>query len=430
MITTAALFIMFVTSNARTVYGGSIDVNVFYGALEPYGEWIEVGYDDYVWRPYKADYNWRPYSEGRWEWTRHGWYWVSYEPFGWATFHYGRWYHDDYYGWVWMPDNVWAPAWVEWRYNDYYIGWSPLPPYARFHYDYGIRFSIKWHSNHVYWNFVRYNHFVSHRVYNHYVDRYYVKNIYRKTKYRTNYFRDNNRIVNGGISRRYVERKAGRKLTTRKISRTENYKEYNSRDIKSRRGIVEYTPSERRINSSTFDKKSVKKGRALKSLNNDKVVINRRSNKSEVKGIDANNTREPKVNRHKGNNTRGNWEYDLPKSNQQNRDIANSRNKSEKKDIRRKSEQKSENKFYHKSPSKNKQSSSKFKKESRKRVEKKSYSKKGNKSSVKPKSGTKRSKKEVSKKGSGSKSKSYNSKPKKKSENSRSVKSSRNKHKA
>ncbi len=156
--------------------------------LEPYGEWIEIGYDDYVWRPYKSDYNWRPYGEGRWEWTRNGWYWDSYEPFGWATYHYGRWYFDDYYGWVWMPDNVWAPAWVEWRYNDNYIGWAPLPPYARFNNRSGIYFSIKWNSGYSYWNFVRYNHF------NHIIFiiilfiHNYVKNVFNKTKYRTNYF--------------------------------------------------------------------------------------------------------------------------------------------------------------------------------------------------------------------------------------------------
>ncbi len=32
------------------------------------------------------------------------------------------------YGWVWVPGNVWAPAWVSWRTANSYVGWAPLPP--------------------------------------------------------------------------------------------------------------------------------------------------------------------------------------------------------------------------------------------------------------------------------------------------------------
>jgi hypothetical protein len=56
--------------------------------------------------------------------------WISQDPWGQAPYHYGRWAEDDYYGWVWVPDDdeVWAPAWVAWRYGGGYIGWAPLPP--------------------------------------------------------------------------------------------------------------------------------------------------------------------------------------------------------------------------------------------------------------------------------------------------------------
>jgi len=278
IILSLAVFGLFFSSlTASRFYNNNIEVEYFYSALDSYGEWVEVGYDDYVWRPYKSDHNWRPYSEGRWEWTKHGWYWVSYEPFGWATFHYGRWYHDDYYGWVWMPDNVWAPAWVEWRYNDFHIGWAPLPPYAKFNHGHGIHFSISWHSGHHYWSFVKYNHFASHNIHNHFVDRHYVKNVYRKTKYRTNYFANNNRIVNGGVSRKFVERKIGKKFNTRKITRTSNYNEYKKRGNKSRNNIVDFRPTERSVKSSKFDRKSVIKGKSLKSFRKDKVAINKRT---------------------------------------------------------------------------------------------------------------------------------------------------------
>src|SRR3977135_729720 len=35
-------------------------------------------------------------------------------------------------GWVWVPGDQWAPAWVSWRQTDDedYVGWAPLPPEA------------------------------------------------------------------------------------------------------------------------------------------------------------------------------------------------------------------------------------------------------------------------------------------------------------
>src|SRR5258707_8656814 len=77
-------------------------VGFFYSSLSPYGEWINCDYG-LAWRPYHVEHYWRAYLHGRWIWTSYGWYWASEEPFGWATFHYGRWYDDDYYGWIWTP---------------------------------------------------------------------------------------------------------------------------------------------------------------------------------------------------------------------------------------------------------------------------------------------------------------------------------------
>ncbi|HYV94736.1 MAG TPA: DUF6600 domain-containing protein, partial [Chitinophagales bacterium] len=33
---------------------------------------------------------------------------------------------DPYYGWIWLPDNVWGPAWVSWRQAPGYYGWAPM----------------------------------------------------------------------------------------------------------------------------------------------------------------------------------------------------------------------------------------------------------------------------------------------------------------
>jgi hypothetical protein len=38
---------------------------------------------------------------------------------------------DPVYGWIWVPGDEWAPAWVSWHYGDGYVGWAPLPPRAR-----------------------------------------------------------------------------------------------------------------------------------------------------------------------------------------------------------------------------------------------------------------------------------------------------------
>jgi hypothetical protein len=113
----------------------------FYNKLEPYGDWIETSDYGYVFRPHEAasSLRWRPYTDGRWVYTDAGWTWISEEPFGWATYHYGRWTRLRGVGWVWVPGNQWAPAWVSWRKSSDYVGWAPLPPEARFDQRTGIR---------------------------------------------------------------------------------------------------------------------------------------------------------------------------------------------------------------------------------------------------------------------------------------------------
>ena len=118
----------------------------FYRKLEPHGDWRETSDYGYVWQPREAeDRNWRPYTDGRWVYTDAGWTWVSEEPFGWATYHYGRWVRLRRVGWVWVPGDEWAPAWVSWRTSKDYVGWAPLPPEARFDRRSGIR---NWADNH------------------------------------------------------------------------------------------------------------------------------------------------------------------------------------------------------------------------------------------------------------------------------------------
>jgi hypothetical protein len=60
--------------------------------------------------------------------TSYGWTWVSYEPYGWATYHYGYWARDPFLGWVWIPGYEWSACRVRFAYYDDYISWTPLPP--------------------------------------------------------------------------------------------------------------------------------------------------------------------------------------------------------------------------------------------------------------------------------------------------------------
>lgn len=105
------------------------DYGMFYDSLALYGSWFETSDYGYVWQPAVVrDSNWRPYSRGRWVCSDRGWTWISEEPFGWATYHYGRWSLLRGRGWVWVPGAEWAPSWVSWRENGSHIGWAPLPP--------------------------------------------------------------------------------------------------------------------------------------------------------------------------------------------------------------------------------------------------------------------------------------------------------------
>ena len=107
-----------------------VSLNFFYDNLSDQGNWIEVADYGYCFQPNVAvsSSDWRPYADGYWAYTDSGWTWVSYEDFGWATYHYGRWASLDSYGWVWVPGYEWGPAWVSWRTGGDYVGWAPLPP--------------------------------------------------------------------------------------------------------------------------------------------------------------------------------------------------------------------------------------------------------------------------------------------------------------
>lgn len=106
----------------------SARVGSFYDALAPYGTWVDAGPYGWAWCPLDVPLGWRPYTVGYWAYSDWGWTWMAEDPWGWIPYHYGRWAFDARYGWIWVPGDVWAPAWVAWRFGEGWTGWAALPP--------------------------------------------------------------------------------------------------------------------------------------------------------------------------------------------------------------------------------------------------------------------------------------------------------------
>ncbi len=129
-------------AKANPHYNRGISFDVFYSELLPYGDWVRDSRHGYVWLPAVGP-DFHPYAtDGHWVMTEFGNTWVSYYDWGWAPFHYGRWYYDQYYrSWAWVPGYEWGPAWVSWRTGGGYYGWAPLRPGLSISVSFGIPFS-------------------------------------------------------------------------------------------------------------------------------------------------------------------------------------------------------------------------------------------------------------------------------------------------
>ena len=129
---------------------------------------------------------------------------------------------DDYYGWLWMPDNEWGPAWVEWRYDNDYVGWAPLSPYATFSITAGLRFSVQYESPYTNWMFVRYHNFCEPRLNSYYIPASYRSRIFRNTTYRADYAYRDNRVINRGVDVNIIESRGRVTVKERNITIVNN----------------------------------------------------------------------------------------------------------------------------------------------------------------------------------------------------------------
>lgn len=145
---------------------GYVSYQVFYDDLSPYGTWIDVPNYGYVWSP-DVDAGFTPYAtNGHWVLTDAGWTWVSNYSWGWAPFHYGRWYTDDIYGPIWIPGNEWGPGWVSWRRSNDYYGWAPMEPGV----SNGMAYGNNYYPSHNHWTIMKGGDFGRKDIKNYYVN--------------------------------------------------------------------------------------------------------------------------------------------------------------------------------------------------------------------------------------------------------------------
>lgn len=227
----------------------TIDVGFFYDSLSPYGDWYFDAEFGWVWTPYDVAIGWRPYTEGRWIYTDYGWTWVSTWDWGWAPFHYGRWQFRHRHGWIWVPGDRWAPAWVAWRYGDGWVGWAPLPPSVRFRAGVGLEYgaggrldsSIDLH----YWSFVQDRWLTDPRVRVRIVAEPRNATLIRTTRDVTRYAVERDRISVRGVDVDEISRAKGRPVS-RYVLRDGDYRDGGGTSAQIRSGEVRvYRPQVR-----------------------------------------------------------------------------------------------------------------------------------------------------------------------------------------
>jgi hypothetical protein len=186
----------------------SVDFQVFYDDLSPYGNWINNDDYGYVWVP-DVRSGFSPYNtDGHWVYTDAGWTWFSDYSWGWAPFHYGRWFYDRYNGWLWVPDTEWGPGWVTWRRSNDYYGWAPIGPGVSFEMAYGNGYNLPYNQ----WTFVNNRDFGRTNINNYYINNSNNITIINNTTIINNPRVDNNRHTryNAGPDRNEAERHAGK----------------------------------------------------------------------------------------------------------------------------------------------------------------------------------------------------------------------------
>jgi hypothetical protein len=329
----------------------TVDYKEFYDQLAPHGEWIQVkpeeigmkpkvvtsnsssssrltianllGIKDanasdldfgmiFVWQPSPDmsvnmsvgdDHEYRPYRHGQWVNTDEGWYFRAPSPWEETIHHHGRWAYSPTAGWLWIPGRLWAPAWVNWRQNDDYVSWAPLPP-SDYIYD-GYMNDPQIDDD--YYVIVERRHFCDQDIYR-YDNPYYDNGdrIYASQMNNTvGIVVVNNIIINRGPDVNVIQNFYGRPIDMVNIQHVRN-----SNDVRySDKQFNVYTPDFKRYNNNQNTGVTVNQPKSFKNYNDVRIVTNSNDKLNQPNGNTKGN--QPNVNT-KGNQSNDNTKLYKP----------------------------------------------------------------------------------------------------------------------
>ena len=309
----------------------SVDYQEFYDALSPHGKWIQVnakefgitvnessnlessllhsliglksvyaqestdeGINIFIWQPNpdlmptessEEDNEYIPYTNGEWLNTDAGWYFKAPTPEEELTSHYGRWAQDEKLGWVWFPGSVWSPAWVEWKENEDYVAWTPLPPTTFIKEDGTINDpTIKDESKYV---VIEKKHIINPPYYKY---RYFYKEnknkiMIKEMEKKEGVMVKNRTIINKGPDVTGIEKHVGKKIEKVKIKKVKNKDEAGSKDDV----VSVYTPTLKKVKKKEKNKTTVSKPNSYKTYDDAKEVSDKENRKEEKEMSKENN---------------------------------------------------------------------------------------------------------------------------------------------
>jgi len=347
----------------------TVDYKEFYDLLSSNGEWVQVNPEDiglkpktalnnhssknsfslsnifgikdaysstedlatvYVWKPsldlgvVKVEGEapvFTPYTNGQWVNSDAGWYFKAPTPVEETVSHYGRWVNSPTAGWMWVPGRVWSPAWVDWKQNDDYVSWAPLPP-ASYIVNNAINTPVIDDNNYF---IVNKQNFLEPSVYK-YSNIYYENGstiLARDLKRTDGVVIVNNTIINRGPDVNVIQTIYGRPVDLVKIQRVKNFKEVKYSDKEYSVFYPGFKKYKSKDNSrfTINEPKSYKKYSEWKDIKNQEKQYNKEVKKQEKeirkeeKEIIKGNRNNENGNRNSGNE---NIKYENEKRNQNN----------------------------------------------------------------------------------------------------------------
>ncbi len=280
------------------LYMNTVSFQSFYDVLSPMGEWIQITKEDvdddlsdgegegfnryasisdeeflFIWKP-EVDKNWKPYMNGKWEYTDHGWLWISADKWGNSTYNYGRWWNSPKYGWVWLPGYTWAPAWVKWKVSndDKYVGWVALSPKAKWNSEKGITDeTYRYKNKDNEWVFVDNSNFAGEISSGNIVKADDNTSLVKNSSSITDIKTEDDKIVNKGPDVNWMEEKTGKKFGRKKLK----FSKGNQTTIVGENDVI---IGKHRFEHSNGQKEKLGKPNKFKKSERVKRIMKRRNN--------------------------------------------------------------------------------------------------------------------------------------------------------